>query len=283
MKGAKNIPDMENYFQHLKPPFDDEKAVAKAKANVMRRIETSCAVKSQRKPKKTFRWVGAAAALILLFASAGVVYQMNFVEVINSETGYRQVVLPDHSKVDLAHGAAIKYNKLIWNWNRSLTFYGVGYFEITEGSRFAIRVPEASIEILGTSFTVWASDNNLMVHCTSGRIKVKRKNDEVVLEKFDFTATVGEKLLQKAKYNTNEFIDFGSNHLLNFNSVPLGIVIKELEMQKDIRIKSSLSPELLYTGTLNTTDIESCLKVLCKPFGATFSIKADAEIWIYYE
>lgn len=267
---------MEENFHSWKPPFDDDESIARAKAKVLSRIEA--------KTRYTFSFkkrIKLAAAVLVLVVMGAMAYILNNVEITNAHNEVEIVVLPDDSKVTLAHGAVISYNKIGWRWKKSVTFEGMGHFNITPGKNFTVQLPDAKIKVLGTSFTVWTNIKSSFIHCTEGIIKVMRDKDEVTLHPYEFTTISNNRISPKEIYSTSQFLLPRNERTLTYTSVPLSIVLRELEVQMNIHIENHLPKGLKYTGTIDAYDVKTCFEVLCKPFGATFEIMPNGDVWIF--
>jgi len=102
-------------------------------------------------------------------------------ELYRTEAGEeRMVELPDGSKVYMAPASTlrVKYS----DERRELNLLGDAFFEVEKGSPFTVNTSVGEITVLGTSFSVEARET-LAVACATGKVKVTRKADEVLLTK----------------------------------------------------------------------------------------------------
>ena len=82
-------------------------------------------------------------------------------------------------------------------------------------------------------------------------------------------------------YSVDGFISPRQERFLSFESVPVAIVLNELEISLGIKIKNELPSNLVYTGILDISDENQCFQVFCKPFGAIFEKNADGHVSIH--
>lgn len=273
--------DMDGHLKTWKPPFDDN-AFAEAKAKVMSRISEQ-EDSPQLGGEKKYTWLKRAAVILVIFGASIALYLSGNVVLENQTSENTRFILPDKSEVILTKNSKLEYNKYQWLWNRSIDFTGEGYFNVYEGNEFTIHLPEGKVSVLGTTFTIWANDNDWLVHCSSGKVSVQNKVDTIVLNQFEFTQVTNGRLAPKMIYEKPDFIAPRNSTILSFESVPVGIVLKELEKALGIKVKNDLPTNLIYTGILDISDVNTCFEVFCKPFGAAFDRNTDGMVSIYLQ
>ena len=271
--------DMDGHFKSWKPPFDDN-AFAEAKIKVMNRILEQENAHQFIEVKK-YTWLKRVAVILVIFGASIGLYLSGNVQLVNQTSDNTRFILPDKSEVILTQNSKLEYNKYQWLWNRSIDFKGEGYFNVYEGNDFIIHLPEGTVSVLGTTFTIWANDKDWLVHCSNGKVRVQNKSDTIVLNRFEFTQVTNGRLAPKMLYEKPDFIAPRNNKILSFESVPVGIVIKELEKALGIKVNNDLPTNLIYTGILDISDVNTCFEVFCKPFGAVFDRNTDGVVSIY--
>ncbi|MFK8057126.1 MAG: FecR family protein [Saprospiraceae bacterium] len=100
-------------------------------------------------------------------------------DLYRTEAGEERIVeLPDGSKVYMAPASTlrVKYS----DDSRELNLLGDAFFEVEKGSPFTVHTAVGDVAVLGTSFSVEAREA-LTVACATGKVKVTRKADEVLL------------------------------------------------------------------------------------------------------
>lgn len=87
------------------------------------------------------------------------------------------VFLPDGSKVTLAKGSRISYNRLMNGKKRKVCLTGEAFFDVTKSPErpFYIHTENMIIKVLGTSFRVTASAGKESVAVKTGKVSVYLK------------------------------------------------------------------------------------------------------------
>lgn len=129
-------------------------------------------------------WAGAFAAVALL-AFVGF-YLMNLDEsasgIYTAGTTTQVVTLPDGTVVTLEPGATLTEGD--WSTTRPLTLEGTAFFDVTrdESRPMHITTPNATVSVLGTSFTVTSDASETSVQVASGRVAVADAQGQKVAE-----------------------------------------------------------------------------------------------------
>ncbi|RLD76051.1 MAG: hypothetical protein DRJ07_16990 [Bacteroidetes bacterium] len=246
------------YF--VAPEFD----VNKTKKNITSKI--------QQKPKKVFQlnWYAAAAAVILLLTSA---YFFNASLPTHIQTNFgeqKTFVLNDGSEAVLNAKSYIQYPKK-WNDKRELDLHGEAFFKVKKGKSFTVNTNNGAVTVLGTQFDVNSQPDFFLVKCYEGKVRVIQNRDTIYLSK--------GKAYQN--YNLNiDLWDFTSDQPnwvkgeSDFKSVPLEVVLNELENQYEIKIKSDkIDTSQLFTGSFGHKNLNIALKSVFYPMGINFKIE----------
>lgn len=262
------------------PPFSSD--ISANKAAVMARINLSETKEELfTRPRSRFPFLKVAASIAFFVACGIALYLTANRNVRNNSSKSIVCVLPDGSEIVLSPNSSATYNSLTWSVKRSVDFSGEGFFTIQKGKPFKIHNEQGDIEVLGTKFTVWSDENDLFVHCASGHVKVTRGIDEADLLTSEFTLLENGKLTKKMVYQAEGFIPHRTSNTLDFQAVPVGIVLSELEKVFQKEIINGLPANLIYTGNLDIRNENECLEVFCKPFGAKFEISTSGDISIH--
>lgn len=267
-------------IQEWRPPFETD--IASAKARVMRRIRFDDKKAEKVKNRKYSRILFRVAIALFIFVACGALLAVLSHKVYLNSSGMSKIVtLPDGSEAMLTPHSELSYNSLFWHFRRRVFFKGEGYFSITSGDDFVIGTPKGAVSVLGTKFTVWADTNDLFVHCTIGKVQVQHNDQKAILKANEFIQLIDGQLSHQMVFKSVGFIAPRKSNLITFDSVPVGIVLSELEIILDIEIKNQLPANLIYTGMLDVRDANQCFAVFCKPFGAKFDIKPDGNVSIH--
>ncbi len=266
----------------MRPPFD-QNSIEDAKASVLSRISLGDESSSQSTSimSKSYAWLRVAAVLAVLFIAEIAFILSGNERFENPGSEQAAFFLPDGSEITFSPGSAAEFNKYSWNWDRSLSFSGEGYFDVVPGEKFIVNTKGGDIEVLGTEFTLWADKNDLFVHCTEGSVQVSNDSGSSVLQTNEFLRVERGVITPKASYFVNGFITPRKTRSLSYESVPVGIVISELEKVFGVEIKNDLPSNLIYSGILDISDENQCFQVFCKPFGAIFDKNADGHVSIH--
>lgn len=212
---------------------------------------------------------GLAFLLISKFAYSG--YQT-----IMSDPGETLThQLPDGSQVVINDGSSISYHKTSFVSKREISLEGEAFFEVEKGTSFTVSTPTGSIEVLGTSFSVFSHNRQLRVFCKTGSVKVKANTSAVILKPGEKTSLLENKTL-KPPLQTNDQVNWLQG-LYNFDDAPLGQVAAELERQFniEIRLNSRLS-HLKYTGFFQDSNLEEALYNVCWPLKLEATKRGDS-------
>jgi ferric-dicitrate binding protein FerR (iron transport regulator) len=264
-------------------PFDQDQP-ARAKAKIMDIIGKEA--KSEKQNAKIISpkfWMRVAAGIAVILAIPIAIGILGKIEIDNTLTKQMAHILPDGSKITLNPESSLSYNALLWGITRDLDFTGEAYFDVAKGSTFNVETPKGAISVLGTQFTIWADEDDLMVHCNEGKVQVSNGNDNVLLNKNQFTHHQGDGLSPEKKLEHEGFLSPRKNlDILTYNEVPLSVVLQELELVLDTEIMCGLDIDnLTYSGTLSTLELDTCFDVLCKPFSANYKRNPDGIFEIY--
>ena len=271
-------------MSHLSVP------AGKGKHQVWEELEKIILAREKKKVKVLPIWskwqVGVAASLIVLIGIYAVFTQVSnkAIETLRGE----QVVfyLPDSSKVTMNAESKITYNSFFWEKDRKIQLEGEAFFEVKKGKNFQVISRNGIVEVLGTSFNIFARENKYIVNCMSGKVKVSNKghNDFKILTP-GFSTSIENNRLQLISRLKPEKISAWAQGEFYFEMTPLGDVIKELERQYDVKILGDKRiNQRMYTGFFNGKDsLENSLDLVFSPMGLKYEIVNSKEIKIMVE
>ena len=247
--------------------FPTAEISARDQENLWNRIATDIKTTPVKKTTRSFnlaRWASVAAAIILL------VYFItrNPSTAVVAEAGERITVdLPDRSTVVLNAGSTIQYSKKSFLKDRELNLTGEAFFQVRQGSQFAVHTDGGVVTVLGTKFNVLSREDRFEVSCLEGKVSVENQHDNTILEKGKRcevnTATKNLDLgvlattLDAPEWTRGKFV---------FEDETLKTVVEELERQYNIKV--ILAPgleELRYTGLFESGDLEKALSLVTWP------------------
>ncbi|WP_020526685.1 FecR family protein [Flexithrix dorotheae] len=224
-------------------------------------------------------WYKFAAAAVILIGIFFVINQNEEAPVpllVIAETGQQlNWDLPDGSKVKLNAGSEISFTEETWNKNRMVKLKGEGFFEVEKGARFSVITDLGTVEVLGTSFNVFAREGKMEVDCFTGKVKVSTPDQAssklltpglgVKIAKQQISETYKFEQEEKATWRVGEF---------NYDDRPLQEVFAELERQYNLKvdIKTEIKDKK-YTGVFTNDDLEVALEMICFPMELNYKVE----------
>lgn len=238
---------------------------------------------SQAKSRTFNPWIlsGIAAAILLL-----VVFVLSLESAIPSQTIHVvsesgntiEHKLPDGSSAQLNASSSILYSE---DWDRTLSLSGEAFFEVVKGSTFTVTTRYGDVQVLGTSFNVFARDSIFEVSCKTGRVQV------TIPEKPIIELTPGKSILArldtvfKTSLTPEEIGNWTSGEFY-FSDRPIREVLDEVERQYSARIDIRNGDTLRFTGYFfKDADLSSTLDLICLPLGLQF--KKQNEVYVISE
>jgi ferric-dicitrate binding protein FerR (iron transport regulator) len=222
------------------------------------------------------RW--SSAAMILLFLMAGL-FARFYTKTVTSPAGnHLTVLLPDGSGVEMNAGSVIKFRPWWWPIQREVNFEGEAFFKVKKGKSFEVVSSLGRTIVLGTSFNIYARQNQYRVTCYTGRVRVVVAgsghsadivpNDEASLNR--------DGTLHLTHLSNPEEISSWRNHKFFFTGTPLALVFQEIERQYGVTIFTKGNTDYLYTGNFTgERAIEEVLNMVCRPYGLDFNPVAN--------
>jgi transmembrane sensor len=195
-------------------------------------------------------WLRIAAGLILLVAaSIGINYLLSRKEIIRYQTAgeTKTIQLPDGSTVVLNRFSKLSIDEDFSNENRNVTFSGEAFFDVVPNAAkpFIIRLKNAQVEVVGTSFNVLAYDS---------------------LEEAQVTVKTGVVKLSSAKTAREIRIQAGNKGTFDESKDELISTLNN-----DVNVMSWHTREILF----EETDLKTVVATLNKVYNANLLLAAD--------
>ena len=135
-----------------------------------------------RSPIRMITWLAAAACIVgVLFVAGWLFYnkQQPALQLAKADQTNMPVTLPDGSQVVLRKGATLSYPKVFKGSIREVTLTGEAWFEVQHDKThpFRIQTTRATLEVVGTSFTVNTTDEQDELAVTTGKVLFSKKED----------------------------------------------------------------------------------------------------------
>jgi transmembrane sensor len=202
------------------------------------------------------------------------------------------VFLPDGSKVTLAKGARISYNRLMNGKKRKVSLSGEAFFDVAQNPEkpFYICTQSMIIKVLGTSFRVTAAAGKESVAVKTGKVSVYLKGQDleqsaakILLPRQVCTYSATKKELITTAYTGKSKIELATEKITgyNFEDAPLETVFKMLEKMYSLALHydKEVFKNCFITISLEDEGLEEKLEIITKTVGASFSI-SDYDISI---
>nr|NQU91486.1 FecR family protein [Bacteroidota bacterium] len=266
------------FFSKIEIPFD------KSRQDVWELL----AGKLEEKPEATKirffrnRFVTTIAASVLILLGTFSVMRFYSKTIVNPRGQHITVNLPDGSVVELNAQSTLNYHPYWWNFSRKIDFSGEGFFRIAKGGKLEVSSAAGKTIVLGTSFNIYARNNIYKVTCVTGKVKVVSSTSEEAILTPNYHAEIDPAgSIMVKKLENPEAPTRWTNHMFNFTSAPLMLVIGEIERQYNVAVKTNTHLDLVYTGYFSKDmPVEQVLNLICKPFGLTFVKKSDDQYLI---
>lgn len=225
-------------------------------------IQSQVSSKADAQTFSLYKWVSSAAAIFALAIGAYFLFGSNGIRVA-SDSAIVNHVLPDQSNVTLKTGSALSYEGDFQD--RIVNLEGEAFFEVKPGNSFRVKTDNGTVEVLGTSFNVFARDEYLMVDCKTGKVSVSSNGNSEILTPGE-RALIHNKTFEKSTIDTLK-INSGIDGELVFERAPLGLVLTSMEVQFGVEFDTNALGfnelyDKIFTGSLAIDDFEKSLQIV---------------------
>jgi ferric-dicitrate binding protein FerR (iron transport regulator) len=267
-----NQDDPIDFIKNLKP-MEAKKSKAQVWAELEKMMEQPLPQQAKVRTLNLSKW-SVAASLVVLVSLAILSVMKFYTKNVAALPGEQSIAyLPDGSKVQLNSTSSLSYRPFWWRFDREVTLEGEGFFEVKEGEKFTVVSAKGQTSVLGTSFNIFARDNDYQVTCLTGRVKVAnaKSEDEVIITTNQMAElNLSGKLNTKLNIDAKTALDWTEGKFI-FTHEPLNKVLAELSRRYGVEIKNITNLNDPYTGYFNKQqDIEAVLNFVCKPFNIEY-------------
>jgi len=200
-----------------------------------------------------------------------------------STGGYTKFILPDGSKVFLNAKSSLHFPVKFLGTSREVMLEGEGYFEIAHNKDLPFRVNSQGqvVEVLGTKFNIrsYPDETEKVTTLTEGRIKISNNQNKFHFDPIILKPGMQFKILENnvsvQEVNTQEFVGWVNKRFM-FNSIPLPVLMKEIERWYDVEFVYDSSINLnvqLYGNLARNTTLNKFIELLELNTGYKFSYK----------
>lgn len=215
-------------------------------------------------------WVRWSVAASVLLAIGLFVFQ-GFSKQVIATTGEELVyTLPDNSTARLLPGSELSFSRWGFAWKRTVSLEGQAFFKVAKGAVFTVESAGGSTEVLGTEFTVHSREQYYQVRCFEGSVAVLIDQQEHILAPQQWVDNLN---------NTVEYFSGEENSPLSYWSVPLSVVLADIEAVYGVNIDHSVvQPEWMFTGALDYTNLNQALNQALWPFNLEYTFVSEHQI-----
>ncbi|RZK79942.1 MAG: FecR family protein [Pedobacter sp.] len=160
-----------------------------------------------------------------------------------SKVGYKQIILPDGSKVRLNAASSLSYSRTFdTSDNRIVNLNGEAYFDVVADNNrpFIVRTKLQDVEVLGTKFLVesYNEEPEVKTSLYSGKIKIKRVNaEDVVLSpgQQSLVSSFAFRIIQLSDSDVSK--DLERFDYIDFKGETIQQVLRKVARWYDVQIK----------------------------------------------
>ena len=227
-----------------------------------------------------------AASFILLAAFSLLAYSYfssnqnidTYASVYVSKEDIKQVDLSDGTKVWLKPNSKIEVSNAYNEKNRSVKLKGDAFFEVArnENKPFLIESKDVSVQVLGTSFGITETRQNITVAVKTGKVKVSNEVSETTLIKHQaVTHIIGsDEFVFSNIQDQNQWAWI--DKVLTFEETDLKDVISKVEETYGVSIQYNHSyDQVPFTGRFDNNEIEEILTILKSSLNIDFKVSSS--------
>ena len=235
-----------------------------------------------RKIKFSLKYQLSAAASILILIGTFYLFNLNKQIICYTQQGeIAECSLPDKSVVILNADSKISYNKRNWNKSREINLTGEAKFKVKKGSLFTVNTNKGNVRVLGTSFNVFARNDDFKVSCFTGKVQVQLENSNAVILTQGLETQIGSnnQLNSPERFNISH-VGKWENGEFYYSDEKIKNVFHEIERQFNVKIITKNIGNRYYTGYFSNKNLEDALEMVCLPMNLKYSYKDKSTIII---
>lgn len=224
-----------------------------------------------------FRWMSAAAAILLIFTLSftGYItkqwYDTNTIaQTYTALNGKSKVLLPDGSEVWLNAESSLEYKTTAWSRQRSVQLKGEAFFNVAKDPQrpFIVKSQGFAVKVYGTTFNVEAREKSqeMNVSLLSGSVSVASASETrriVPGEIATCTKNSGKIAVEKADV---DFAAMWAKESVRFERKSLKELSKYLSKWYGVKIilDPSIPENQAYTFTIKNEPFEEILRLMAR-------------------
>lgn len=201
----------------------------------------------------------------------------------NDDLNFKEVLLPDGSKVTLKLGAKLSYEGGFGKSNREVSLLGTAFFDVQRNEKipFVVSSGNSKTTVLGTSFCINGSKEKDKIYVTSGLVEFSNIDGsrKVILEP-GYKAMCSNGDLIEDVYDNNNFLAWKTGEMI-FDEEKVQNVIPVLEgfFNKKIILENPSLLECSFSGNFNNPNLREFLSIFSLSLNLQYSIKGQEIIF----
>lgn len=169
--------------------------------------------------------------------------------------GQFQVVLPDGTRVWLNNASSLRYPTSFSGRSREVELTGEAYFEVAKNTSkpFSVKIPDAIVHVLGTSFNIMAYNNEHATNTTlvEGAVKVSHYDHQMLLAPGEQVQLDKQGIIKKVKVNVASIIAW-KNGFFNFSHTDFQGAMRQLARWYDVDVVyKGVPPTRSFSGVID--------------------------------
>jgi len=229
------------------------------------------------------QWLALAASLVLLLSVSSFM-RFYTVKTFCPEGVHTSLQLPDGSEVELNASTHLSYHPYWWFISREVKMEGEAFFHVEKGKKFKVLSSQATTEVLGTTFNVFARGGDYVVSCHTGSVRLSesKTGSAVILSPNERGQKETSGGFSVTKLEDAPSAPGWTNNLIMFSSAPLRLVFEEIERQFGIVIETPEVMQQVYSGNFSLDQpVENILSLLCLPFDLEYERQTGNKYLVY--
>ena len=226
---ASDIKDFDKHISSYKEDFTPNASAALTRLHALMGESTNETVAVIR-PLSKFRWLSAAAVILLLITAGYLAFAGDGVtEIFNATDAPMAVALPDGTEVLLQEGATVSYPVDFNDTDRHIELSGQAFFKVHKDydRPFLVNTSETELRVTGTAFNLRIDGEELEVEVSEGSVELHREGQVIPVKARQCGLAIpGKKCILIEAENLNRHA--WRTGLLTFKSTPLSIALKTI-------------------------------------------------------
>ncbi|HEY8894854.1 MAG TPA: FecR domain-containing protein [Niastella sp.] len=266
-------PSHESIYRQLQKLWQESGAILTEKTydaeSAWDKVDLRLEKGNKKAPVRMLTRLAAAACIIgILFIAGWLILGKNKPELLvaKAEQTNTPVTLPDGSQILLRKGATLSYPKTFSGAKREVSLTGEAFFEVQHDAAhpFRIQTVRATLEVLGTSFTINTGDKQDELVVNTGKVLFTNKaGDKHIITPQQYSK-LDDKGFEIKPLNDPNFLSWKTGQL-KFDNTPIDQVTSALSNHYNLNIVADSAllkqPKIqTITASFNQQSIEAVLE-----------------------